>query len=464
MSRVFDVVVVGARCAGAALAQRLAVGGRSVALLDAAALPSDQRTSTHLIHPPGMDELDALGVGASVRRASPALHAVRLSYDGHEARLPYREGRTAHCLRREALDELLQRAAVEAGAELRDRTKVVDVLRDQSGRVNGVVAQRHGDGAERLHADLVVGADGRNSTIAKLVGAEEYLGYDGPRSVYWAYWRRPASWDPHEFHNTFAGTDVRVIFPTDHDQLLIATVPPLDRARTWRADHAAAYLADIRAYGAVSSHLGEDLPVGEVRGVLKTRYFFRVSAGPGWALIGDAGHHKEFVIGLGISDALRDAHGLASAIDAGHPAAIELWWRRRDVERIELFHWSRELGNEEPVNALQRLVLARMADSPDLHERFAEVMEGRLNPYDFVPTARAAPWVGAALLRGELGTLAPLRDLTVRRGRAQRDLRRRRRLERRAERRVRARAVRPAEQQVEGAAEELVERRAGKVD
>ena len=145
----------------------------------------------------------------------------------------------------------------------------------------------------------------------------EYLGYDAPRAVYWAYWQRPAAWDPHEFHNTFEGTDARVIFPCDGDQLLIATVPPLDRARRWREDHVAAYLADIRAYKVISPHLGKDVPVGEIRGVLKLRYFFRTSAGPGWALIGDAGHHKEFVVGLGISDALRDARGLASAILEG---------------------------------------------------------------------------------------------------------------------------------------------------
>jgi flavin-dependent dehydrogenase len=426
-------VVVGARCAGAALAQRLATAGLSVALLDAAKLPSDQRTSTHLIHPPGMDELDALGVGEPVRRASPALSAVRLSYDGYEARLPYRDGRTAHCLRRETLDELLQRAAVDAGAELRAQTKVVDVVRGESGRVSGVVVQRHGNGTERLHADIVVGADGRNSTIAKLVDAEEYLGYEGPRAVYWAYWQCPSDWNRHELHNTFEGANARVIFPTDHDQLLIATVPPLESARAWRRDHAAAYLADIRAYGLVSSHLGDDRPVGEVRGVLKTRYFFRASAGPGWALIGDAGHHKEFVVGLGISDALRDARGLASAIVEGSPGAVERWWRRRDAERIEMFHWGRELGDTQPVDALQRLVIARLANSPDLHERFGEIIDGRRRPYDLIPATDAARWVTAALLRGDTGALSPLLDITKRRVRAGHDLRRCKRLMRGSE-------------------------------
>jgi len=432
--RRYDVAVVGARCAGAALARRLAGAGLSVALLDAARLPSDQRTSTHLIQPPGIDELDALGLGDSVRRASPALKEVCLSYDGREARLPYGEGRAARCLRRETLDVLLQQAAVGAGAELWPQTKVVDVVRAENGQVGGVVARRSGGAGERLRADLVVGADGRDSRIAKLVGAQEYLGYDGTRAAYWAYWRRPSEWSPHEVHNTFAGDDARVIFPTDRDQLLIATTPPVDRARAWRADHAAAYLADIRLYEPVSSYLGHDRPVGGVRGVLRTRYFFRRAVGPGWALIGDAGHHKEFVVGLGISDALRDAHALADALIARGPLALERWWRQRDAERVEMFHWSRDLGRAQTVNALQRLTVDGLATSPALRGRFGEIIDGRRAPYDLVPATQAARWAGAAAIRGDLGALAPLLDTARHRAGARGELRRRRRAARRAER------------------------------
>ena len=86
----FDVIIVGARCAGASLAYHLASAGLSVALLDAGTLRTGQRTSTHLIQPPGMKELDALGTGPAVRRLSPALRVARLSFDGREARLPMR--------------------------------------------------------------------------------------------------------------------------------------------------------------------------------------------------------------------------------------------------------------------------------------------------------------------------------------------------------------------------------------
>ena len=73
-----DVVIVGARCAGATLATFLARAGASVLLLDKDRLPSDQILSTHTIHPPGLDVLDEVGVGDAVRAVAPPTHIVRL--------------------------------------------------------------------------------------------------------------------------------------------------------------------------------------------------------------------------------------------------------------------------------------------------------------------------------------------------------------------------------------------------
>jgi flavin-dependent dehydrogenase len=435
----FDVIVVGARCAGSGLACHLARSGASVALVDAARLPSDQRASTHLVQPPGIAELDALGIGKAVRHAAPALHALRLSYDGEEARLPYGEGRTAHCVRREQLDGLLQDAAAKAGADLRDGTRVVDLIRDGEDRVRGVVTLQDGSHRERLEAGLVVGADGRGSTVAKLTGAAEYLGYEGARACYWAYWNRPSGWTSSEFHNIFQGRSGRVVFPTGDDQVLIGTTPAVDVAETWRHDHRASYLADVRGCNRIGPAI-EGQPVGEVRAVLRPRYFFRVSAGPGWALIGDAGHHKEFVVGLGISEALRDARALAAAIGSQKQGAIEEWWRRRDVARIELFHWSRDLGRDQRVNPLQRLMAARMGRSARWETRFGDVIDGSRSPLDLVRPDEALAWVGGSLLRGETGTLVPFVQAVGLRLSAKRDLRHCRRRLRRAQRSAPAKA------------------------
>jgi flavin-dependent dehydrogenase len=426
--RKFDVVIVGARCAGASLAVHLGRAGLSVALLDAARVPSDQPMSTHLIQPPGMDELAALGVGDPVRQLSPALRAVRFEVDGREMRLGYGTGRAAHCLQRDTLDRLLQERAVDAGADLQPESRVVALVRTQEGRVCGVEVRRSGGRTETLDAALVVGADGRRSTVARLVAAREYLGYDGPRFAYWAYWRRPAAWDAHLIYNAFAGDDARIVFPTNGDRLLIATAPPLRRAPAWRGNHAAAYVADVRSFARIGSFLGHDDPVSEVRGILHPRYFFRVSAGPGWALLGDAGHHKDFVVGLGISEALRDGRCLARAVLEGGDAALERYWRQRDAQRIETFCWSRDLGEADAINGLERLVTERAPATPGIRDRLGAVMDGRLSPYRLFPPSQVARWVAAAVLRGRFDVIAPFLSTAFRAARVQRELGRRRRL------------------------------------
>ncbi len=241
-----DVVIVGARCAGATLATFLARGGASVLLLDKDRLPSDQILSTHTIHPPGLDVLDEVGIGDAVRAVAPATHIVRLRKNDAFVDIEFPDGRAEYCPRRRRLDGLLQDAAASAGVEVRDRTRVTSVVQDGD-RVVGVRAVGSAGHEQVFHANLVVGADGRHSAVAHQVEAEEYLAYDAPRAMFWGYWNAPAFWrtDPaYPFGMYIANTDghIRVIFQTDHDQLLIGSLPPLEQAMAWRTDAEAALI------------------------------------------------------------------------------------------------------------------------------------------------------------------------------------------------------------------------------
>ncbi|GAC1397218.1 MAG: hypothetical protein NVS4B6_19550 [Mycobacterium sp.] len=53
--------------------------------------------------------------------------------------------------------------------------------------------------------------------------------------------------------------------------------------------------------------------------------YFRRGAGPGWVLVGDAGHFKDFSPAQGIADALRQAHRLADSIttDIDNPSELD---------------------------------------------------------------------------------------------------------------------------------------------
>ena len=85
----------------------------------------------------------------------------------------------------------------------------------------------------------------------------------------------------------------------------------------WRTDPDAALIADLASDSTTGPLIAGSAPDGRIRGTVKERYFFRRAAGNGWTLVGDAGHHKEFVIGDGITEALLQARSLAAAIAQG---------------------------------------------------------------------------------------------------------------------------------------------------
>jgi len=431
--RGYDVVIVGARCAGATLATFLARAGARVLLLDRAGLPSDQLLSTHSIHPPGMDVLDEVGVGPAVRAVAPASRIVRMRVPQASLEVEFPEGRAEYCPRRKRLDGLLQQAAVSAGAELFDHTKVVSLIQE-NGRVSGVrTTSTDGGGDRTFSASLTVGADGRYSTVARLVAAGEYLGYDAPRAMYWGYWNAPSFWrtDPaYRFGMYFSWADSlpRVIFQTDHDQLMLGCCPPSHQTDAWRADPAGTLRAALAAEPVIGPLIGDSEPDGAVRGTVRERFFFRRAVGDGWALVGDAGHHKEVLLGDGITEAVLQAKSLAAAISQESGAALTRWWRARDVLALPLYYWGMELAALEPPWELHWAVFSHFESHPELKQRFIDLLERKLSPFDLVPAPRMLGWVAGAVARGRWRILPELVATTRRAVAMKRELRGRSRL------------------------------------
>jgi 2-polyprenyl-6-methoxyphenol hydroxylase-like FAD-dependent oxidoreductase len=286
---------------------------------------------------------------------------------------------------------------------------VTSVVRDGD-RVTGVRAAGSEGQEYVFRASLVVGADGRHSTVARQVEAEEYLGYDAPRAMFWGYWNAPSFWrtDPaYRFGMYVANTDghIRVIFQTDHHQLLIGSLPPVDQAMAWRTDPDAALIADLTSDSTTGPLIAGSAPDGRIRGTVKERYFFRRAAGNGWTLVGDAGHHKEFVIGDGITEALLQARSLASAIAQGTDAALHRWWRARDVEALPYFFLGQDEGALGPPRELQQVVFSHVAKTPSLQARMAATMEHRLSPLETFPVRQVLWWTLGAAFRGSLGVV-----------------------------------------------------------
>jgi len=337
----------------------------------------------------------------------------------------FKNGRAGHCLRRLHLDRLLQEAAVKAGAVLRDQTKVVALLREGD-RVVGVEAV-HAGSTRRLRAAVVVGADGRHSTVAELAGAKEYLGYDTPRFGYWGYWPARSVWtqDPDlrgfDAYIGFAkdGT-ARFVFQTDAGLLLMGVLPVMSALPAWKGRYEEAYVEGLRSSPVTAPLVEGNEREGKLVGLLSARFFFREAAGPGFALVGDAGLHKDPTPGLGITDALRDARNLGRAILAGGDEALVRYWRRRDVDSIDLYCFAGDMGAPSYLNPLNQLFFEKARHSPAVMARLAAQADREISPYDVVPPGTVLGWVLGAVLRGRFSVVPSFFAVAKRGARARR--------------------------------------------
>src|SRR4051812_32186349 len=187
MSDSYDAIIVGARCAGAPAAMLLARQGHHVLLLDRASFPSDT-LSTHVIHAPGVAALKRWGLLDTVT-ATGCPPIDRYAFDFGPitiAGTPQpRDGiSTAYAPRRTVLDKILVDAARAAGVDVREHFSVDEIVIE-----HGAVAGIRGRGEDGTtvveRARVVIGADGRNSHVAKAVGAEEYN--EKPK-LQWSYY------------------------------------------------------------------------------------------------------------------------------------------------------------------------------------------------------------------------------------------------------------------------------------
>jgi menaquinone-9 beta-reductase len=413
-----DVLIVGARCAGSALAMHLLRKKKTarVIVVDSCSMPSDQPISTHFIGCYGMRELDLLGLGDKVRKIAPPVPNFINAVDGKPIVLPFPPEGQGSCIRRSDLDPMLVEAARAAGADVRLRTKVVALSKNPDGRVVGAVVQdAQTKKKTTIRAPLVVGADGRHSFVAKAVNATEYDGYNTERAFYWAYFKRPESYSTNPNYQggaaiTWFNREIYFVFPTNTDQLLIGCGFPKTELSSWRGRQRETLLERLRANDFIAP-LAKGDPIDDelhgIRGVLDMRFYFRQAAGPGWALVGDAGLHKDPAPGLGISDAFRDAHALADAIDEGTDEALTAYWRQRDVASHELFHFAKDLGDLDYNTAFTRLLFKKAGEHAWVRDSIVKLHTRELEPSTAFSFKHIVKWTVGALLRGNFAVLPP---------------------------------------------------------
>ncbi|ORW33175.1 hypothetical protein AWB91_08545 [Mycobacterium paraense] len=364
--KVFDVVVVGARCAGSPLATMLARRGLSVCLVDRAHFPSDT-PSTHIIQPSGVQVLEELGVLDAVMAAGAvSLDRMTMVIDDAvriEATVdPTITTPRGVCIRRVTLDALLVDAAAAAGADVRTGLRVTNLI-TEDGRVTGVETA-----GGPIHGRLVVGADGRHSTIAALAGAREYHVAAPGKMFAWAYFEGVRDREGHARLGR-RGDLGFLAGPTDGDLYMAAIAIDMAKQAEFHANRDANFTAGLRAWPELAEVVGGGRRVGPIRVLTNWHGYFREAAGPGWVLVGDAGHFKDPSPGQGIGDAFRQARRLARSIEEGLgdtslDEAMRRWWQWRDDDAYEMHWFANDFGMPGATTPFRTRLMKEVAAEP----------------------------------------------------------------------------------------------------
>jgi len=310
-----DVVVVGARAAGAATAMLLAQAGLDVTVVDRSREGSDT-LSTHALMRGGVIQLNRWGLLDAIRAAgTPPVRRTTFHYTGASTVVDIRPGDGIDALyapRRTVLDPLLADRAAAAGADLHYRFAVTQILRDEGGRVSGVVGTDRRGRSTTIRARVVVGADGLHSVVADQVGALVERTGAGAGGYLYHYWSGVET-DGYEW--VFRPGASAGVIPTDDGLTCVFVGSTPARVAPGRES---VYRTLLEAASpSVASRILAGRPQGRLRRFLGRPGVMRRPWGPGWVLVGDAGYWKDPISAHGITDALRDAELAAGAIIRG---------------------------------------------------------------------------------------------------------------------------------------------------
>ncbi len=384
----YDAIVVGARCAGAPTAMLLARSGLKVLLVDRATFPSDIPHG-HLIHRHGPPRLRDWGLLERVSATNcPAIS--RMTTDIGDFALTgtdlvLDDVAVAYGPRRSALDKVLVDAAVEAGVELREKFPVHEfVIADD--RIEGIRSRgRSGDPVVE-RATITIGADGRNSHLARTVNAPSYETIPSLTFWYFSYWSALPG----------AGLEIYVrpdhvifAFPTNDGLFAVFIAWTADQLARVRADIDREFLNTLARVPDLSERVRQAKREERFYGATDVPNFLRKPFGPGWALVGDAGVHKDPYGALGVCDAFRDAELLASALTKAFAgtlsfdAALQDYEQKRNEHTMPDYHDNAARARFPAVKDQELLLRRALRDNPAETRQFYLAFERRIPPESF---------------------------------------------------------------------------------
>ncbi len=381
----YDVVIVGGSLAGCSAAILLGRAGQRVALVEKQPDPQAyKRMCSHFIQASGVPSVERLGLLEPIVDAGGVRPRIRAWTEWGWIVAP--EDRAGVCLnlRRERLDPLVREAAAQTpGVDLLLGQSAERVLRSGAG-VSGVTI-RDRDGAERdLRARLVVGADGRDSKIAKLAAVKEKT-YPHGRFAYGSYFEGPGPEGAPDGSVWFTDPNWAAAFPTDGGLTFYAAMPTMDRLPEFKRDPGKA-LVDFIASVPDAPPIRESRCVDDVIGKVDMTNRVRGPVAPGLALIGDAALATDPLFGVGCGWAFQSAEWLADSVAPALGGAEPLdkgldRYRRRHRKQLRghtlLIHDSATGRRMSPP---EKLFFSGAARDPKIATWFDEMGTRRVGP------------------------------------------------------------------------------------
>jgi len=387
MGKAYDVIVMGARCAGSPTAMLLARRGYRVLAVDRASFPSDT-VSTHLVHPRAVNALSRWGLlDRLVATGCPPIHTYSFDFGAFTiAGAPGTDkDAVAYCPRRTILDKLLVDAAADSGAEIRQGFIVEEILIEGE-RVVGIKGRSKHGGSVREYADAVVGADGRHSMLSETVHPERYREQPPLLAGYYSYWRGLPM--DSRFETYIRDRRAFAAMPTHDELTLVIAGWPYAEFTENKKDIEGNYLKAIEQAPDFAARLRNATREAPFAGAAVPNYFCK-PYGAGWALVGDAGYNRDFVTAQGILDAFRDAELCATALDQSLSGArpfedaMREYQHTRDAQVGAMYDFTCELATLEPPPPELQRILGAVHGNQAAMDGFARLNAGTISPTEF---------------------------------------------------------------------------------
>lgn len=371
----------------------LARRGHRVLLVDRATFPSDT-VSTHFLHAPGVAALERWGLRDGLAASGcPPVRTYSFDFgpftisgspraiDGVDE---------AYCPRRTVLDSMLVEAAAAAGVDVRQGFTVEELVVDDA-TVVGIRGKQAGGAPVEERASVVIGADGRNSMVAKSVQPEEYHTKPAVTPAMYSYWSGVES----------AGFEVMVrercgmaAFPTHEDLTLVIVGLVEEDFAAARGDLEGTFLRTLEFAPALAAQVRSGTRAERFHTATDLRGYFRRPFGPGWALVGDAGYHLHPITAQGITDAFVDAERLTDALDAvfagrsAYDEAMSAYQSSRDEQVMPMYEMTFGFAQvDQPPPPETQQLLAAVARDQSAMDDFVSVQAGTLPIPEFFDPA-----------------------------------------------------------------------------